>query len=78
MLPFALPPLVFSRLALIFVKNTTCADELKNSQVFTMQQFKEVRIKEGQSPDVKMLLSRYCKNGKLERVGRGVYRQVKS
>ena len=50
----------------------------KMPQVFTMQQFKEVRIKEGQSPDVKMLLSRYCKNGKLERVGKGVYRKVDS
>ena len=48
----------------------------KMPQVFTMQQFKEVRIKEGQSPDVKMLLSRYCKNGKLERVGKGVYRKM--
>ena len=50
----------------------------KMPQVFTMQQFKEVRIKEGQSPDVKMLLSRYCKNGKLERVGKGVYRKMDS
>lgn len=43
--------------------------------VFTVKQFKEMRVKEGQSPEVRMLLSRYCKNGKLERVGRGVYRK---
>lgn len=43
--------------------------------VFTIKQFKEIRVKEGQSPEVRMLLSRYCKNGKLERVGRGVYRK---
>ena len=43
--------------------------------VFTIQQFKDMREKEGQSPDVKMLLSRYCKNGKLERVSKGVYRK---
>ena len=44
--------------------------------VFTIQQFKDMREKEGQSPDVKMLLSRYCKNGKLERVSKGVYRKA--
>lgn len=43
--------------------------------VFTIKQFKEIRVKEGQSPEVRMLLSRYCKNGKLERVGCGVYRK---
>ncbi len=46
--------------------------------VFTIQQFKDKRVKEGQSPEVKMLLSRYCKNGKLERVGKGVYKQIKN
>ena len=44
--------------------------------IFTIQQFRELREKEGQSTMVKMLLSRYCKNGKLERVGKGVYRQT--
>jgi len=44
--------------------------------IFTLQQFKEARVKAGQSPDVKMILSRYVKNGKLERIGRGVYRKV--
>ena len=48
----------------------------KMPTVFTMQEFKDVRVKEGQSPEVKMLLSRYCKNGKLERVGRGLYRKA--
>ena len=44
--------------------------------IFTTEQFKEQREKDGQSPDVRMLLSRYCKSGKLERVARGVYRKV--
>lgn len=48
----------------------------KMPMIFTLQQFKEQRVKDGQSPDVKMLLSRYCKNGKLERIGKGVYRQT--
>ena len=48
----------------------------KMPMVFTIKQFKEMREKEGQSPEVRMLLSRYCKNGKLERVGRGVYRKL--
>lgn len=48
----------------------------KMPMIFTLQQFKEQREKEGQSPEVKMLLSRYCKNGKLERIGKGVYRQI--
>ena len=45
--------------------------------IFTLQQFKEERIRQGQSSDVKMLLSRYCKSGKIERMGRGVYRKLK-
>jgi hypothetical protein len=45
--------------------------------IFTMQQFREERIRLGQSSDVKMLLSRYCKSGKIERMGRGVYRKLK-
>ena len=54
------------------------AEPLLNTMpmVFTIKQFKEMREKEGQSPEVRMLLSRYCKNGKLERVGRGVYRKL--
>ena len=49
----------------------------KLPEVFTTQQLKEVRIQAGQSPEVKMILSRYCKNGKLEKVGKGVYRKAK-
>lgn len=49
----------------------------KMALVFTLKEFQDMREKQGQSTDVKMLLSRYCKNGKLERVGRGVYRQTK-
>ena len=45
--------------------------------IFTIEQFKDMRVKEGQSPEVKMLLCRYCKKGKLERIGKGVYRKVK-
>ena len=36
-----------------------------------------MRVREGQSTDVRMLLSRYCRSGKLEKIGRGVYRKVK-
>ena len=46
-------------------------------EVFNVGQFKEVRVRNGQSEDVKMLLSRYCRSGKLERIGRGVYRKCK-
>ena len=47
----------------------------KMPTVFTLRQFKEQRVKDGQSPEVKMLLSRYCRNGKIARIGRGVYRK---
>jgi len=47
----------------------------KLPMVFTIKQLKDQRVKNGQSSDVRMLLSRYCKNGKLERVGKGVYRK---
>ena len=47
----------------------------KMPTVFTVRQFKEQRVKDGQSPEVKMLLSRYCRNGKIARIGRGVYRK---
>ncbi len=45
-------------------------------EVFTIKDFKEARIKAGQSPEATMLLSRYCKKGKLQRIGRGVYRKT--
>lgn len=61
-------------------------DERKTAQplltqlpnVFTLKEFKELRVKMGQSEESKMLLTRYCKSGKLERVGRGVYKKVGS
>ena len=48
----------------------------KMPAVFTVQQFKDMRVRDGQSPKVKMLLSRYCRNGKLLRVSKGVYRKA--
>jgi len=44
-------------------------------EVFTADQLKELRVRTGQSPDVRMLLSRYCRAGKIEKVARGVYRK---
>ena len=46
-------------------------------ETFTVKQFKEERIRNGQSENVRTLLSRYRKIGKIERVARGVYRKVK-
>ena len=48
----------------------------KMPAVFTVQQFKDMRVRDGQSPEVKMLLSRYCRNGKLLRLSKGVYRKA--
>ncbi len=50
----------------------------KLAEVFTVQEMQEVRQREGQSADVRMLLSRYCRCGKLVKVGRGVYKKVGS
>ena len=47
----------------------------KMPAIFTIQQFMEQRVKDGQSSDVRMLLSRYYKKGKIERIRRGVYRK---
>ena len=44
---------------------------------FTLKEFKEVRIKNGQSANVKQLLNMYVKNGTLERLGKGQYRKLK-
>ena len=44
--------------------------------VFTIQQFREERIRAGQSSEVKTLLSRYCVKGKIERLDKGVYRKL--
>lgn len=48
----------------------------KLPEVFTTRQLKELRAKEGQNTDVRMLLSRYCKIGKLEKIGRGLYKKL--
>ena len=44
-------------------------------QTFTIKQLQEVRVKAGQSPTVKQLLSRYCHSGKLKKISRGVYQK---
>ena len=46
--------------------------------IFTIQQFREERLKQGQCGDVRMILSRYCKKGKIERMGKGIYRNFKA
>ena len=46
--------------------------------IFTVQQFRDERIRQGQSSEVKVLLSRYCKSGKIERIEKGVYRKLTS
>ncbi len=45
--------------------------------VFTLREFKEVRAKNGQSTNVKVILWRYKKNGIIEYVGKQRYRKVK-
>jgi len=42
---------------------------------FTLDQFKEQRLKNGQSANVRMILHRYLKAGKIERVDKKVYRK---
>jgi hypothetical protein len=43
----------------------------------TLKDFKEVRIRNGQSANVRTILYRYMKNGVLQGIGRGKYRKVK-
>lgn len=45
---------------------------------FTIQEFREERLRQGQGGDVRMILSRYCKKGKIERMGKGIYRNLKA
>ena len=45
-------------------------------EVFTIQQFREERLRQGQCGEAKTLLSRYAKKGKVERVEKGVYRNL--
>ena len=42
---------------------------------FTLEQFKEQRLKNGQSANVRMILHRYLKAGKIERVDKKVYKK---
>jgi hypothetical protein len=42
---------------------------------FTLKQFKEMRLKNGQAANVKQLLAHYVKRGILERVGKGQYKK---
>ena len=44
---------------------------------FSLKDFKEVRIKNGQSSNVRQILWRYTKAGVLQSLGRGQYRKVK-
>ncbi|MBO7068378.1 MAG: DUF3987 domain-containing protein [Bacteroidaceae bacterium] len=45
-------------------------------ETFTIQMFREERLRHGQSDVVRPLLARYCKKGKLQRIENGVYRKV--
>ena len=59
-------------------KRVTAEPLLKRMpEVFTIQQFREERIRRGQSREVAMLLSRYVRKGKIMRVESGVYRKIK-
>lgn len=44
--------------------------------VFTIKQLQDIRIKYGQSPNVKNILHSYCQNNKLKRISRGVYQKL--
>ena len=44
-------------------------------ETFTVKQFQDVRIRAGQSANVRQLLALYCKNGKLKRISKGVYQR---
>ena len=44
-------------------------------ETFSLKQFKEIREKNGQSSNVRNLLSQYVRKGKLERVGKAMYKK---
>lgn len=44
-------------------------------ETFSLKQFKEIRERNGQSANVKNLLNRYVRSGKLERVGKAMYKK---
>lgn len=46
--------------------------------IFSTQQMKDLRIKLGLSPEVKMLLSRLVKSGKIVKLGRGVWQKTEA
>ena len=62
-----------------FVSERATVEPLLNRMppIFTIKQFREERIRQGQSSEVKMILSRYCKKGKIERIDKGMYRNLK-
>ena len=44
-------------------------------ETFSLKQFKEIRLKQGQSANVKQLIHKYILKGKLVRVEKGIYRK---
>ena len=44
--------------------------------VFTIKQFQDVRVKNGQSTNVNFILHSYCQNNKIKRISRGVYQKL--
>lgn len=44
--------------------------------VFTIKQFQDVRVKNGQSSNVRFILHTYCQNNKIKRISRGVYQKL--
>ena len=46
-------------------------------ETFTLKQFKEIRVKNGQSSNVKFILHKYTKKGILERLEKGIYKKLK-
>lgn len=46
-------------------------------ETFTLKQFKEVRVKNGQSTNCKCVLNKYVKKGILQRVEKGIYKKLK-
>ena len=46
-------------------------------ETFTLRDFKEVRVKNGQSANVRQILYRYAKAGVLQSLGKGKYKKIK-
>ena len=47
-------------------------------EVFTTEQFRQVRIRRGQSENVRTQLARYVESGRLERLENGLFRKIKA